>query len=41
MEATESDAVRAECSLYLARAYHAKGMFPDASMHYSQVCVFV
>ncbi|KAF5837235.1 hypothetical protein DUNSADRAFT_4626 [Dunaliella salina] len=36
MEATESDAVRAECFLYLARALHAKGMFAEASMNYAQ-----
>lgn len=36
MEATENDAVRAECFLYLARALHAKGMFAEASMNYAQ-----
>jgi hypothetical protein len=39
MEATESDAVRAECFLYLARAHHAKGMFGEANVQYAQVRV--
>lgn len=36
-EAAESDIVRAECFLYMARAQHAKGMFRDASAQYAQV----
>jgi len=37
MEATDSDPVKAECFLYLARALHAKGAYQEASTYYAQV----